>query len=81
MNNAVWLLLVFMAILMWAATSLRYKAGIHGDNEEHVCLKTSVCIGVVFFLIALVYLIIRDEPFTIWESVVRYWPMTLFGPV
>ena len=81
MNNAVWLLLVFMAILMWAATSLLYKAGIHGDNEEHVCLKTSVCIGVVFFLIALVYLIIRDEPFTIWESAVRYWPMTLFGPV
>ncbi|MBQ2670980.1 MAG: hypothetical protein IJG06_09580, partial [Clostridia bacterium] len=34
-----------------------------------------------FFVIALVYLMIRDEPFTIWESAIRYWPMTVFGPV
>ena len=80
-NNTLWLLLVVMAMLMWTATSLLYKAGIHGDTEEHICLKYSVCVGVVFFLIALVYLIIRDEPFTIWESAVRYWPMTLFGPL
>ena len=35
----------------------------------------------VFFVIVLVYLIIREEPFSIWESAVRYWPMTLFGLV
>lgn len=33
----------------------------------------------MFFAIALAYLIIRDEPFTIWESAAKYWPMTLFG--
>ena len=33
----------------------------------------------MFFPIALVYLIIRDEPFTIWESAVRFWLVTLFG--
>ena len=70
-----------MAILMWAATSLLYKAGVHGDKEDYICLKYSVCVGTVFFAIALVYLIIRDEPFTIWESAVKYWPMTLFGIV
>lgn len=67
---------------MWSVTSLLYKAGVHKeDGEKHICLKYSVCIGIVFFAIALVYLIMRDESFSIWESAVRYWPMTLFGPV
>ncbi|PWT25807.1 hypothetical protein [Butyrivibrio fibrisolvens] len=44
-------------------------------------MKNSVCIGLVFFAIALVYMVTRDEPFTIWESAVRYWPMTVFGLV
>lgn len=79
MDNALWLLFVVLAILMWAATSLLYKAGIHDGKEEHICLKYSVCIGIVFLVIALVYLVIRDEPFTIWESAVRFWPMTLFA--
>lgn len=81
MNNFIWLLLVVMAILMWSTTSLLYKASVRKDPEEHVCLKFSVCVGMVFFVIALVYLIIRDEPFTIWESAVTYWPMTVFGVV
>ena len=34
-NSTIWLLLVVMAILMWAATSLLYKAGVHGDKEEY----------------------------------------------
>ena len=79
MDRVVWLFLVLMAILMWSGTSLLYKAGVHKDKEEHICLKYSVCVGSVFFVIALIYLIIRDEPFTIWESAVRYWPMTVFG--
>lgn len=32
MNTAVWLLFVILAILMWAATSLLYKAGVHGGR-------------------------------------------------
>ena len=81
MNSPIWLLLVIMAILMWSATSLLYKAGVHGDKEEHICLKYAVCVGIVFLVIALVYLVIRDEPYTIWESAVRHWPMTVFGIV
>ena len=81
MNGIIWLLLISMAIIMWASTSLLYKAGIHDGKEPHLCLKYSVCVGMVFFVIALVYLITRDEPFTIWESAARYWPMTAFGLV
>ena len=75
----IWLLLVVGAILMWSATSLLYKAGAHDGKEEHICLKYSVCVGLVFFVIAVIYLITRDEPFSIFESAVRYWPMTVFG--
>ena len=64
---------------MWSATSLLYKAGVRDGKEKHICLKYSVCIGIVFFFIALAYLAMREEPFTIWESAVRFWPMTLFG--
>ncbi|MBR1659462.1 MAG: EamA family transporter [Oscillospiraceae bacterium] len=82
MTNPVWLLFVLFALLMWAATSLLYKVGaknFEGGKEEHICLKFSVCVGMVFFVIALAYLVMREEPFTIWESAVKYWPMTLFG--
>lgn len=71
--------MVAMAITFWSTTSLLYKAGVPKEKEEHICLKFSVCIGIVFFVIALVYLITREEPFTIWESAVRFWPMTVFG--
>ena len=77
----IWLLLVIVSILMWSSTCLLYKAGVHEEKEEHICLKFSVCIGIVFFAIALVYLIIREEEFSIFESAVKYWPMTLFGIV
>lgn len=80
-NGVIWLMLAIMAILMWAATSLLYKVGVDGGKEEHICLKYSVCVGTVFFVIALVYLVTRDEPFTIWDSAVQYWPMTAFGIV
>lgn len=79
MGNATWLLFVVLTIAMWSATSLLYKAGVRDGKEEHICLKYSICIGVVFLVIALVCLVTRDEPFTIWESAVRFWPMTLFG--
>ena len=79
MNGAIWLLLVALTILTWSATSLLYKAGVRDKDEKYICLKYSICIGLVFFVIALVYLLTRDEPFSIWESAIRYWPMSLFG--
>ncbi len=79
MDSIIWLVFIVLAILMWSSSCLFYKAGVYDGKEEHICLKYSVCIGVVFFVIALVYLIIRDEPFSILESAVRFWPMTVFG--
>ena len=81
MTNPIWLLFVFAAIILWSATSLLYKAGARGEKEEHICLKFSVCVGMIFFVIALAYLIIREEPYSIWESAARHWPMTVFGAV
>ena len=81
MENAAWLVFVVLTIVMWSATSLLYKAGVHGGDEEHITLKYSVCIGIVFFVIAAAYLVIREEEFTIWESAAHYWPMTVFGIV
>ena len=79
MDKTIWILLVAMTVLLWASTSLLYKKGAEDVKEKFICLKYSVCIGVVFFVIALAYLIIRNEPFTIWESALRFWPVTLFG--
>ena len=81
MQSSIWLMSVILAILLWASTSLLYKAGISGNKEEHICLKYSICVGIVFFVIALLYLIIRNENYSIFESAIRYWPMTLFGPI
>ncbi|MCR5407314.1 MAG: EamA family transporter [Lachnospiraceae bacterium] len=77
MNN--WFVCIFITILLWAMTGLIYKAGIHKDAEKYTGLKYSVSVGVVFLVISLFYLITRDEAFTIWESALRYWPMTVFG--
>lgn len=81
MKSLIWCVCTCATLLLWSITCLLYKAGIHKEKEEHTCLKYSVSIGIVFFVIALGYLVVRDEPFTIWESAVRYWPMTLFGIV
>ncbi|MCR5302520.1 MAG: DMT family transporter [Lachnospiraceae bacterium] len=75
----IWILYIIIVILLWAMTGLIYKAGVHKEEEKHTGLKFSVSVGVVFFVISLFYLITRDEPFTIIESAVRYWPMTVFG--
>jgi len=81
MDSFVWIGCSLMAILLWASTSLLYKAGIPKSRESHTCLKYSVSVGLVFFVIAVIYLAMRDAPFTIWESAVRYWPITVFGVV
>ncbi|MBR2190106.1 MAG: hypothetical protein IJ883_00420 [Eubacterium sp.] len=65
MDKTIWILLVAMTVLLWASTSLLYKKGAEDVKEKFICLKFSVCIGVVFFVIALAYLMIRKEPFTI----------------
>ena len=81
MNNVIWLSLVLMAILLWSSSGLLCKVGARDGKEPHICLKYAICAGTVFGVIALVYLMERDEPFTIWESAIRYWPMTVFGIV
>ena len=78
---SIWYVYIILVVLLWSVTSLIYKAGIHKEPENHTDLKYSISVGTVFFIISMIYLIIRDEPFSIWESAVRYWPMTLFGIV
>ena len=41
----------------WSATSLLYKIGVRDVREERICLKYSACVGLVFFAIALGFLI------------------------
>ncbi len=77
----IWIVNIIIVLFLWGMTGLIYKAGIHKKEEKHTCLKYSVSVGVVFFGISLYYLITRDEPFTILESAIRYWPMTVFGIV
>ena len=79
MSNIIWFLCTIATIFLWSSACLLYKAGIHKEQEDHTCLKYSASIGIIFFMISVIYLIARDEPFSIWESAIRYWPMTLFG--
>ena len=82
MNRSIWLLFIVLAVILFASTSLLYKAGANGvEKEKHTCLKYSICVGIVFFVIAFLCLITRKESFTIFESAVRFWPMTIFGIV
>ena len=81
MQNTFWLLLVTASILLWSATDILYKIGIVRGEEQHPCLKGTVCIGTVFLVLALACLFTREEPFPILESAMRYWPMTIFGTV
>lgn len=73
-----WLLYITLCIALWGITIIFYKKGANIE-DKYIHLKYSIIIGMVFFVLAVFYLIIRDEPFTIWESAIRFWPMTLFG--
>ena len=44
-----WFIFTLLTVVLWASTSLLYKAGIHKEKEEYTCLKYSVSIGVIFF--------------------------------
>ncbi|MCR4904191.1 MAG: hypothetical protein K6A23_15135, partial [Butyrivibrio sp.] len=79
MDKTIWLICTAMAIILWSSTSLLYKAGINRKNEKYVCLKYTVSVGFVCFILALGYYLVRQESFSIWESAIRYWPMTVFG--
>lgn len=73
-----WTIFVFACIALWGVTSIFYKKGAD-QNDPYIHLKFSVITGLVFFGIALCYLFIREEPYSIWESAARFWPLTAFG--
>ena len=73
-----WMVYVLLTVLLWGVTDVLYKKG--ADKEDkYMPYKFSVTIGLVFFIIAVCYLAVRDEPFSIWESAIRFWPVTVFG--
>lgn len=73
-----WTIYVLVSILLWGVTSIFYKKGAD-KTDKYIHLKYSVIIGLVFFVIASCYIMIREEPFSIWESAIHFWPMTVFG--
>lgn len=73
-----WMIFTFACIMLWGVTSIFYKKGAD-RNDPYIHLKFSVITGLVFFVIALCYLFTREEPYSIWESAIRFWPVTLFG--
>ncbi len=73
-----WTLYVLGTVILWGITDIFYKKGANRD-DKYKPFKFSVSIGLIFFIIAVCYIIVRDEPFTIWESAIRFWPITLFG--
>lgn len=72
------MIFTFACIMLWGVTSIFYKKGAD-RNDPYIHLKFSVITGLVFFVIALCYLFTREEPYSIWESAIRFWPVTLFG--
>ena len=64
----IWFVYITIVVLLWGATGLIYKAGIHKESEDHTAVKYSISVGIVFFIISFIYLIIRDEPFSIWTK-------------
>ena len=73
-----WTFFVFVCVSLWGVTSIFYKKGAD-QNDPYIHLKFSVITGLECFIIALVYLFIREEPYSIWESAARFWPLTAFG--
>lgn len=75
-----WLICVLACISLWAVTSILYKKGANKEDSL-IHYKFSISVGIIFFIIAIVFLIIRDEEISILESAIHFWPMTLFGIV
>lgn len=73
-----WALTLIISIVLWSFTSIFYKKGAD-KNDPYVRFRFSIVTGIIFFVIAVVYLIIREESFSIWESMIRFWPITLFS--
>lgn len=75
-----WIVWLAAAIALWSVTNIFYKKGAVED-DPYVSFRFSIITGIIFALIAAVYLVTREEDFTIWESMLRFWPVTLFSIV
>lgn len=73
-----WIFYLVLAIGLWSVTNIFYKQGAD-ESDKYISLKFSIVTGIIFLLIGIVYLVTREESFTIWESALRFWPITLFG--
>lgn len=59
-----WTLYVLATVVLWGITDIFYKKG--ADKEDRLMpFKFSFSIGLVFFVIAIYYISIREETFTI----------------
>ena len=66
-----WLFFLVSCIILWGFTSIFYKKGADKD-DKYICFKFSIIIGIVFFIIATAFLLIRDEEISILESAVKF---------
>lgn len=76
--NIMWTIYIIAIILLWGFTDVLYKKGAD-KNDKLKPFKFSITIGLIFFVISIVYIITRNEPFSLFESAVRFWPVTVFG--
>ena len=75
-----WFVYVIGAALLWALMGLAYRkcALDMTAGERYVPIKFSIATGVVCVPIVAIYLLIREEDFSIWESFVRFYPFTIY---
>ena len=73
-----WTIYVLITVILWGFTDVLYKKGAD-KNDKLMPFKFSITIGLIFLIISVYYLATRNEPFTIFESARRFWPVTLFG--
>lgn len=76
-----WLIFITFAIFFWAFCDIFLKKGVKDIKGKYFNIKCGITTGFVFFILSIVYLLLRNEPISIWESMITYYPVTLFGLV
>lgn len=76
-----WIFFIAFAILFWAFCDIYLKKGVLKIKGKYFNIKCGITTGTVFFILSILFLIIRNESITIWESMIKYYPVTLFGVV
>lgn len=76
-----WFICVTLSIILWSLCDILLKKSSRDLKGKDLGIKYGIAAGFSYFILSLYLLLCRHESITIIESMLKFWPVSLFGIV